>query len=197
VSSHAPEYDDLQLEEREHAATLSWRGASLKHSSPQRPADEFCVATPAASFTPVRPCEECETGISEDHPDVEKFASIGDTTQQLEQRGASAAPLKTAAVKVAERSPANKAQKSLAIGDILEQMHNWKPLSVETDMGKAGALPEESNQESSPKVSDLAAEALADKSGLAKQCSKSLKVSGLQSRLASLDDAIARLRTLQ
>mmetsp|Transcript_122878 Transcript_122878/g.244405 ORF Transcript_122878/g.244405 Transcript_122878/m.244405 type:complete len:400 (+) Transcript_122878:50-1249(+) len=195
VLSHTPGFGDLQLEEREEAATITWLGAPMSGGAPQQTADEFCMATPAASFCPVGRFGECETAIPEEHADMEKVASTGDLAQKFEQLGAAAVPLKAA-----EKNTTAKAKPGSAIADILERMGNWKPIGYEPHVlkaGKAGKLPEESSPESSPKSSNLAAETAVEKPKLTKQHSKSFDNPGLQSRLASLDDAIARLRTLQ
>lgn len=191
VPSHAPGCE-MRLEEREEAATITWLGAPINDCVPQQPADEFCMATPAASFCPVGRFGECETAIPEEHEDAKRGASTGDLAQQLEQPRPVAVPLKAV-----EQSTTSKAQPTSAIADILERMGNWKPLGFESQLLKAGALPEESSPDSSPKGSKLAAETAPEKPKLAMQQSKSFDNSGLQSRLASLDDAISRLRTLQ
>jgi len=193
VSSLTPGCGDLQLDDREDAATITWLGAPMNKSAPH----EFCMATPAASFAPVGCFGECEAAIHREHADMEKVASAGDQAQQLEQLGTAAVPFKAAAAKAAENSTTGNAQPPSHIDNILQRMGNWKPLGLETHLLKDGALLEESSPESSPKSSDLEAETSAEKPKLAKQHSKSFDNSGLQSRLASLDDAILRLKTLQ
>jgi len=197
VSSHSPGCGDLQLEEREEVATITWHGALLNGRAPQQPVDEFCMATPAASFAPVGRFGECETA-PETHADMEKGDFTGNLAHQLEQLGAAAEPLKAVAAKATERSTTGKAQPTSAVADMLECMGTWKPHRFETHLLKAGAIPEESSPEATPKSSNLAAETAAEKPKLAKQYnSKSFDNSGLHARLSSLDDAITRLKTLQ
>jgi hypothetical protein len=181
----------------EEDATVSWLGLPQSGGAPsidvmpQQSADEFCMATPAASFCPVGRFGECETAIPEEHIDTDNIVSTADLALESEQLAATAVP-----VKAAERSPTGKAQPTSAIADLLERMGTWRPIGLESPHRlKASALPEESSPESRPKTSDLAAEASAEKPKIAR--GKSFDNSGLQSRLASLDDAIARLRTLQ
>lgn len=199
--SHASGCADLRLEdseEEEEAATITWLGAPRNDSVPQRPAAEFCMATPAASFAPVCLNGECETAITEEYADGDKVASIGDhLAQQLEHLGAAAAPpLKAAAAQPSESSMTGKVQPTAAISDILERMGNWKPLGLETrPLNQAGAVPEKSKQKNAdPAAVETAA---AEKPMLAKRHGKSFDNAGLHSRLASLDDAIARLKTLR
>merc|ERR1719433_2116140 len=162
---------------------------------PQQPVDEFCMATPAASFAPAGRFGEYEAA-HEELADVERAASAGSLAQQLEQLGAAAAPLKAAAAKATE-STTGEALPAPPVASMLESLGAWMPLGFETHLLKAGAIPEESSPESSPHKSDLAAKTVAEQPKLAAQHSKSLESFGLHARLASLDDAIARLRTLQ
>lgn len=196
VSSHPAGCGELRPEERKEAATITWRGATMNDAVPQQPVDEFCMATPAASFAPVGRFGECDTA-HEEHAGMEKVVTTGDLAQQLEQLGAAAVPLKAAAAKATEKSMTGKAQPASTVANMLERIGTWMPLGFETHLLKAGAIPEESSPESSPHKSDLAAKTVAEKPKLAAQHSKSLENFGLHARLASLDDAIARLQTLQ
>merc|ERR1719195_1145112 len=141
---------------------------------PQQPVDEFCMATPAASFAPAGRFGEYEAA-HEELADVERAASAGSLAQQLEQLGAAAAPLKAAAAKATESTT----------GEALPAPPGaWMPLGFETHLLKAGAIPEESSPESSPHKSDLAAKTVAEQPKLAAQHSKSLESFGLHARLA-------------
>jgi len=197
VSSHVPTCGDLRLHDREQADAVTWLGAPTSDGAQQRPADVFCMATPATSFAPVVRFGECETAIPEENAALENVTSTGIPAQQIEQLGVAAVRLQAAAAKVSQKSTTGNVQPASAIADILERMGQWKPLDFETPILKAGTPQEESNPGSTPKTSNLAGETAAEKLKLAKQRSKSFDNSGLESRLASLDDAIVRLRTLQ